>query len=163
MGCKQQMVTLYQRRALGSSAQPSLLFFELKLNLGIVCSESRLEPASFLPRAPRPESVYRQSFPIALLPPASLLEIPLWRRQSPDSLVQLHLKDLITPVDTCRLLFLWPRDSPGLYLSDWLRRSDLITDLIDMLFSFSLLACLSVPISVFLSSRRGVEDQRDTR
>lgn len=49
MGCKQQMVTLYQRRALGSSAQPSLLFFELILNLGIVCSESRLEPASFLP------------------------------------------------------------------------------------------------------------------
>lgn len=37
------------------------------------------------------------------LPAASLLEIPLWRWQCPDSPEQLHFKDLITPFHT--LLF----------------------------------------------------------
>lgn len=66
-------------------------------------------------------SLCMQSFPHPL-PPASLLEIPLWRWQYPHSLVQLHFKDLIMAVDTLRVFL--PKDSSGflpLRLTLWLR------------------------------------------
>lgn len=139
-------------------AQPSCY----SLNLSIVrfkCSPNRL------PSSPELQDLKCEHAIISHpLPSATLLEIPLWRWQYPDSLVQLHFKDLITPVDTVH--FFVPLDSPCFYLADWLPGFDLITDLVDMFFfffSFSLLACLSVPISVFLSSSRGVKDRRDTR
>lgn len=153
MRYKQQMVHFINGE---HSAQPSCY----SLNLSIVCFKSSPNRLPSSPELQDPKCVHAIiSHP---LPLASLLEIPLWRRQYPDSLVQLHFKDLITPVDTSAPFsapgFSWffpLRLTPRLWLNYWFNRRGF--------FLFPPIVCLSEPISVFLSSRRGVEDHRDTR
>lgn len=139
MGYKQQMV-----RFINGEHSAPLLSPRAILSTWVLFASS-VAQTGFLPS---PELLNLKCVHAVLshpLPPASLLEIPLWRWQYPDSPVQLHFKDLITPVDTRR--FFLPQDSPGFYLCDWLPGSGLITDLIDMVFripSSSVSPCPSV-------------------